>query len=198
MIKIKLLQIILILLCINCFAQEEKIYKESEIGLDLNVNTSGGGIGLFYHKEFLLNYFWGANLNIISIRDEGELTVYDPRFGYIKINDPNDLFLIPVYLDIRRRLFSESIEDNFRPFITIGAGSVQGFNFVKERIGRKNEYSLSAIVRAGVGIDMEFASNFLLSISFKYEFIKFPKKIAGKNDYSGLILSMGFAKRIIK
>lgn len=69
-----------------------------------------------------------AEFSLGAGKDERELKFF--RFGSSYIpNKANYLLMMPVQAGVSRRLFRESIEDNFRPYVQLTAGPTLGWEY---------------------------------------------------------------------
>lgn len=70
-----------------------------------------------------------AEASIGAGRDEREQSFGGGLGERITPFKRNYLVLVPIELGVERRLFRESVEDNFRPFVHVGAGPTLGFQW---------------------------------------------------------------------
>ena len=210
--KFVLVFVLLLFLFNQAFTQQ---YQEippqhfNEYGLGITLAMSGFGLGGFYRVAFPNFFHVGASLDFYMMNDENEFTYYN-LVGYpVKVNDFNRLFIIPLAVELKRRLFYNDIEEGFRPYI-VGLGGVTfGMNFPRdndiefstlppeeqERLPRDDEFRLSLNFGFGVGIDFTTNESFYLSVRPQYRFIYFPKTIAGKNNHSNFEIRVELGKR---
>jgi len=207
--------VILFLLPITLFAQYQEMPPThgDEFGAGFTVAMSGFGLGGYY-RFALPNFFSvGADADFYIMRDEKEYSFYDPYFGYpIQLNKFNRLFIIPVNLELKRRFFSESIEDNFRPYLIGLAGFTFGMNFPKtdtyqyynlspeelEKLPQNNEYRFTLNFAIGVGVDFSTNDNYYFSVRPQFRFMYFPESIATKKNHSAFEIRFELGKRKIK
>lgn len=174
---------------------------QNEYGVGVTMAMSGFGLGGYYRVA--LPHYWhlGGELDFYMMRDNKEFEIYDPYFGYYyQINNVNRLFFIPFSVDLKKRLFVNDIEDDFRPYVIGGAGGVVGLNFprksqVEGDYPKKNEYEVTANIYLGIGVDIKTRDNFYFSIRPQYRFLFFPNSIAGARDHSGFEIRLEIGKR---
>jgi hypothetical protein len=96
--------------------------RNNAAGIDLLFSSSGWGLGGFYHRELGGNVTAFAHLGISGSRNSDEFE--NVWLGPIPVvgNKVNRLFMFPVSVGIQYRLFSESLQENFRPFLSAGGG----------------------------------------------------------------------------
>lgn len=181
-----------------------------EYGAGITLAMSGFGLGAFYRFSLPAYLHAGASLDFYMMRDENEFTYYDywgiPR----QLNKFNRLFLVPFSAEIKRRLFQDSIEDDFRPYLVALGGLTFGMNFPQEnpqyiflppeqqaRIPQKNEYRLSMNLGVGLGIDITTNESYFFSVRPQYRFIYFPQDIAGKSNHSTFEIRLEIGKRMV-
>jgi hypothetical protein len=200
----------LLILSANSFSQYENLPPQhlNEYGLGITLAMSGFGLGGVY-RVALPNYFHaGVGLDFFVMNDENEFTYYS-YYGPVKVNDFNRLFIIPMSVEVKRRLFYNDIEEGFRPYIVGLGGITIGLNFPQEdniefstlppeeqeRLPTDDEYRLSFNLGFGFGIDFTTSESFFLSVRPQYRFIYFPKAIAGKTNHSNFEIRVEFGKR---
>jgi hypothetical protein len=190
---------LLLMLCIfssSIFAQDgmmletDPIHK-NERGFTISLATSGIGLGGVYRFALPLYSHIGFSLEFFIMRDDNEFELYDPYFNrFVKVNDINRLFLIPINVELKKRLFVNSIENNFRPHLLLQAGTVYGMNFPNEAfvdgntIKPDNEYQFAPSFLAGLGVDFTTRESYFATLRAQYRYTYFPETIAGKNDHS--------------
>lgn len=133
---------------------------------------------------------FGASLEFLILRDDKEIEVIDIFGNPVKVNDVNQLFMIPFNLELKKRLFANDIENNFRPHIMAGAGAIYAMNFPRDiivndaRIKPDSEYGWSYDIVFGAGADISTKKDVYFSIRPQYRYTYFPDTIAGKNNHS--------------
>jgi hypothetical protein len=211
---LKLFLLIFLLIPALVIAQYEESVPlhGNEYGAGITLAMAGFGLGGFYRFSLPSYFHVGVNLDFYMMRDENEFTYYD-YWGYPRqINKFNRLFIIPLSVEVKRRFFYNSIEDDFRPYFIGLGGLTFGMNFPNDndyefsllppeeqaRLPREDEYQLSFNVAFGIGIDVTTNQNFFLSIRPQYRFIYFAQSIAGKTNHSNFEIRLELGKRLIK
>lgn len=189
----------LLMLCIFCgqsVAQDYEIIEtvpvhKNERGFTISLATSGIGLGGVYRFALPLYTHIGFTLEFFIVRDDNEFELYDPYFNqFIKVNDVNRMFSIPVSIELKKRLFVNSIENNFRPHLLLQAGGVFGMNFPNEAfvngnvIKPDNEYEFAPDLVGGFGVDFTTKENYFATLRVQYRYAYFQNSIAGKKDHS--------------
>lgn len=92
-------------------------------GLDVLVSNDGFGLGTFYRREFSEDLFGFVTLSVSEAKDDREVEQYSPYTFQTYIPGKLQRFMvIPLMFGLQKRLFSEEITDNFRPFVNAGVG----------------------------------------------------------------------------
>ena len=182
------------------FAQDEMLESspvhKRERAISFSLATSGFGIGGVYRWTLPSYMHAGINMEFFIVRDDDEIEFIDPFTGIpYKINDANRLFLIPVNFELKKRLFTNDIEDDFRPHIMLSAGTEFGMNFPKPqevfdnngartRVQPDNEFQLTWNILFGFGVDFTTKKNTFATLRPQYRITFFPDEIAGKKNHS--------------
>ncbi len=175
-------------------------------GFSVVIAMDGFGFGAAYRKALPAYFSAGANADLFIVRGERELSVYDPYYGgYITINKESQLFFLPINLELKRNLFTESIEENFQPHIFAQAGAIVGINFPEKQFYEQRglpvppkEYKVSYNLVIGIGADIVSSQSTYLTIRPQFRYVYFPQAIAGQKDHSAFEISLEFGKHIRK
>lgn len=101
---------------------QERDAKEikNAFGADILFSGSGWGFGAFYHRKVFENATVFANFGLSGRRNSDEFE--DAWLGPIPVvsTKVNRLFMIPMTAGIQYRLFAESLQESFRPFVAAG------------------------------------------------------------------------------
>ncbi|MFZ0389234.1 MAG: hypothetical protein WAN36_02160 [Calditrichia bacterium] len=188
--------LILLLTPLLLFGQDDYSYQnQDEYGMGLSIAMSGFGIGGYYRFAMPNDFFVGASLDFYLMRDEKQVTYYDPYYGIpIERNKVNRLYVIPFTVELKRRLFAESIEDSFRPYLIGAAGATFGMNFPKIA-GLDDEYRTTFNLEIGFGVDFTRDNDFYVSVRPQYRIIYFPEEIASKKNHSSFEIRIELGKR---
>lgn len=180
-------------------------HHSDEYGAGITVAMSGFGLGGYYRFALPNFFFVGANLDLYMMRDEKQLDYYDPYWQvYVERNKQNRLFVIPLAVELKKRLFQDNIEENFRPYIIGMGGLTFGMNFPKDyyrngqKISRDNEYQTTFNFAIGAGIDFTTRDAYYLSIRPQYRINYFPTQIAGKKNHSNFEIRLEIGKRVFE
>ncbi|MCK5453966.1 MAG: hypothetical protein KAJ16_06375 [Calditrichia bacterium] len=181
----------------------------NEYGAGITLAMSGFGLGGYYRKALPEFFHVGASLDFFMMRDENEFTYYDYYGMPRQFNKFNRLFIIPLSVELKRRLFPNAIEDSFRPYVIGLGGLTFGMNFPREnelersqlppedqeRLPTDDEYRLSFNVGFGVGIDFTSSETYYVSIRPQFRLIYFPEPIAGNSNHSTFEIRLELGKR---
>ena len=98
-------------------------------GFHILLTNNGFGLGAYYQRELSARLSFLAEASLGAGKDDRELKFLS-RFGSGFIpNKRNYFMMMPIHLGIQRRLFSENIEDNFRPYLHVSGGPVFGWEY---------------------------------------------------------------------
>jgi hypothetical protein len=207
--------IIILVLCtvltLPGLAQYEEVPPQhlNEYGAGITLAMSGFGLGGYYRKALPDFFHVGASIDFFMMRDENEFTYYD-SFGVPRqFNKFNRLFIIPLSVEIKRRLFQNSIEESFRPHVIALGGVTVGMNFPREneversqlppeeqeRLPQNDEYRVSFNIGLGLGIDFTSNESYYVSIRPQFRLIYFPEPIAGDSNHSTFEIRLELGKR---
>lgn len=90
-------------------------------GFDLLFSGSGWGAGVFYTRALADNLSGFANIVITPRRNSDEVeNVWYNGFIPIVANKINRLFMFPVSAGLQYRLFSDGLQETFRPYVSVG------------------------------------------------------------------------------
>ena len=98
-------------------------------GLAIALTNSGFGFGGYYVHAVGRNTSLIAEMQIGPGKDEREVKFFG-YFGNSYIPDKANYFLmLPIQVGLQHRLFAETIEENFRPFVQAMAGPTFGWQY---------------------------------------------------------------------
>lgn len=193
-------------------------------GLSLLQAKNGSGIGGYFEWSLNVSNRIAATLNFLIVRGENDYPIYDPYYdpyGYYAVerSDKTRLQLLSITPGYKRVLFVDKLDNNFRPFLMVGAGPVLAIDppnipDLSERI-KQIRFYYSGILSVGGGIDFVYGAGTIVSLFFGYELVRFPYKIdlpdylelleeeeldasqfyTGRRDFSGLILKISFGRK---
>lgn len=107
----------------------EKNPYGSGIGAQVLLTNNGFGLGGYWQTALTAGASFTAELNLGAGKDEREVSFFD-RFGRKDIPDKaNYLLLVPAQIGLQQRLFQETIEENFRPFLQLTTGPTLGWEY---------------------------------------------------------------------
>lgn len=179
-------------------------------GADILISDSGFGVGFFYHSFLTSSTLLTSSLYISGARNSDEFDEFNWSTGTWQVrNKVNRLFKFPLMFGLQQFVFEKALDDNLKPFITIGGGPT----FILE-----NPYTYDRVpngeimgwfesfnhgrwhTRLGgyIGIGAYFGriTNSLLGVNIKYYYVPFGGKglesVAGLpiNNFGGIFLSL--------
>jgi len=100
----------------------------SGLGFQILLTNSGFGLGAYYHRALFPGTSFMSEASLGAGKDERELKFF--RFGSSFIpNKANYLLMLPIQAGVIHRLFMNSIEDNFRPYVQMTVGPTLGWEY---------------------------------------------------------------------
>ena len=176
-------------------------------GLDLLISGGGFGLGGFYRHQYSSDLYGTFSLAISDAKDDKEVEQMDYWTGQTYVPGKiNRFLLIPIYVGIQYRLFSDDIMDNFRPYVNAGIGPTIVFAspYDKEFFSSLGYGQAHYTAGGYVGIGAFFGSERknLSGINLRYYFIPFssgiPSVVDGagqlnkKSDFGGFFITLNF------
>lgn len=100
----------------------------SGLGFQILLTNSGFGLGGYYFRAINDGTSFMTDISLGAGKDERELKFF--RFGSSFIpNKANYLLMMPMQAGLIHRLFRNSIEENFRPYVQVTAGPTLGWEY---------------------------------------------------------------------
>jgi len=191
----KLTLLIILAIPLIAFGQFEEYLQEDpepsterQWGGAFSVIESGSGFGLFYATPLKNFYHIGATLNVFLLRDSKQFEYY-----YYTFNKKNNVYLFDLMLTAKKRLFAHEIDDQFRPFVAVGAGPVYGMNFPEDKT-LKDQYEWALSAAAATGVDVVVDGGYLFGLRLQYRFMKFPNRLGERTNHSMFDVRIEFGK----
>jgi hypothetical protein len=150
-------------------------FPPHQIGFNLIFTESGFGTGFFYEKNFTRLTRGYVNITISELKSDREFERYDYWGQPYVIGKVNRVLSLPAIFGLSHRLFADVLTDNFRPYITGGAGpdmivtTPYNDDFFHSFKFAKAHTSVASFV--GIGTNIGISSSKLLGIEMRYEFI---------------------------
>lgn len=92
------------------------------------LTNNGFGLGGYFRREINAATSFLVEANLGSGKDDRELKFYQFGSGIVP-NKRNYFLMAPIHLGAQHRLFSEHIEDNFRPYLHVALGPTFGWEY---------------------------------------------------------------------
>jgi hypothetical protein len=189
----------------------EKIRKPkmSDFYIDLSATGTGAGFKIHYqtnNPDLQLN----LGVQIGGVRGENE-------YAYINYNSPGGYFqkggrkfftlISPVSFGIKKRLWRESIESDFRPFMVGEIGPVFGVAFPTGKRDPEDPYSpdipfgesldrgkgqVTAGGFLGFGVDLGNPGERIYGLTLGFHFYNFLETLGESKSYNGFELRINF------
>ncbi|MGH1365172.1 MAG: hypothetical protein ACRBF0_16550 [Calditrichia bacterium] len=168
---------------------------KNEGGFSISLASNGIGIGGFYRIAMPNFFYTGVNLEFFVLRDDKETDIaFNTAFGpqVAKFNDINRFFTVPLNVELKKRIFTSSIENNFRPHLLGQTGVVFGMNFPNTvlvegvEVRPDNQYEISYNLVGGIGVDFATRENYFATVRLQYRYVLFNQEIASKENHSAI------------
>jgi hypothetical protein len=161
------------------FAPEKpaEVFPPNIWGMDLMFGEGGFGVGTFYRRSFSQTTTGFIDLSFSETKDEREVDYVDIFGNTYTPNKVNRSFQLPVNFGLQYRIFSESITENFRPYICLAAGPTfiitdpndhEFFNAIRYS---KLHYGAGGYVGMGANIGVSKTSLVGLKIYYYYSHV---------------------------
>jgi hypothetical protein len=151
-----------------------EVFPDNTWGVDVIFGEGGFGLGTFYRKSLTQNITGFIDFSISETKDDREITYVD-YYGYQYTPDKvNRAFFFPINLGIQYRLFSESLTENLRPYITFGVGPAIILStpyeqeFFKAFGDAKAHFAIGGYVGMGTNIGVSKSSLIGLNVRYYY------------------------------
>lgn len=169
---------------------------------DLHFSEGGLGIGLTYNKEINPTTSVFADLMFSESKDAQEFEYVDYWGNVYVVGKKNRVFIMPLNLGVRFRLFKESIVDNFRPFVQVAIGPAMAittpykYEFFTSFKYAQAKYTLGGSI--GLGAYFGYDRKSPIGFTIKYQFIHFfnngIENLEGftRKDLGGIFITLNF------
>lgn len=179
---------------------QEKLY--TNMYFDLHFSEGGLGIGLTYNKEITPTTSIFADLMFSESKDAQEFEYVDYWGNVFVVGKKNRVFILPLNLGLRYRLFKDDIVDNFRPFVQISFGPTMvvttpyKYEFFTSFKYARAKYTLGGSI--GLGAHFGYDRKNPMGVTLKYQFVRFfnegIENLEGltRKDLSGIFITLNF------
>jgi hypothetical protein len=151
-----------------------EVFPNNSFGADIMFGEGGFGLGTFYKKSFSQNITGFVDFSISETKDDREVTYIDYFGNSFTPDKVNRAFLFPLNFGIQYRLFSESLTENLRPYISIGIGpsiiltTPYDQEFFKAFGSAKAHYAAGGYLGLGANIGMNKKNLIALNVRYYY------------------------------
>ncbi|MBI1807672.1 MAG: hypothetical protein HYR76_11535 [Ignavibacteria bacterium] len=182
--------------------QTQTTIPRNSWGIDLLVSTNGFGMGTFYRHEYTENLSGYLDFSISEAKDDDEKEFIDYFGNTFTPGKINRFLVLPLYVGVQQRLFSDEIVDNFRPYVNAAVGPTMIFVFPYQEeyfsaLGKgRPKYTVGGYIGLGAYFGSERSS--LLGMNIRYYFIPFPggleslENVPPKKQFGGFYITLNF------
>lgn len=149
-----------------------EVFPGNMLGADIIFGEGGFGLGTFYKKSFSRNITGFVDFSISETKDDREVTYIDYYGNSFTPDKVNRAFLFPLNFGIQYRIFSESLTENLRPYLSFGIGPsiILTTPYEKEFFSAfgdaKVHYAAGGYI--GLGADMGVSKKNLIALNVRY------------------------------
>lgn len=149
-----------------------EIFPNNSWGIDVMFGDGGFGLGTFYRRALAQNLTGFVDFSISEVKDSREVSYIDIYGNTFSPNKVNRSFLLPLNMGVQYRMFSESLTDNLRPYISFGIGPsmVVSTPYDQEYFSAfkyaQAHYAAGAYI--GFGANMGVNKNNLIGLNVRY------------------------------
>ncbi|MFC1477525.1 hypothetical protein ACFL6L_03555 [candidate division KSB1 bacterium] len=175
----------------------EKVKAPRMADFFVNLSSTGTGIGLKVHYQTAdRDTRISLGVQLSGIRGEDDYTYFDYYTYTYRKKSSFFTLVMPVTAAVKRRIWRESIEDNFRPFLIAEAGPAYGisfptrYKFSKNFNKGKGQVTLGAFL--GFGVDFGSQAERTYGVTLGYSIMPFAEKLGEKKKYKGFVIRFNF------
>lgn len=99
-----------------------EIFPPNSWGMDLMFGEGGFGLGTFYRRSLSQTMTGFIDISVSETKDAREVDYVDIFGNTYTPNKVNRSFQLPLNFGLQYRMFTESLTDNFRPYVSVGIG----------------------------------------------------------------------------
>ena len=103
-------------------ARPQEIFPNNAWGVDVMFCEGGFGLGTFLRKSLATDLTGFIDFSISETKDEREVSYIDYFGNTFTPDKVNRSFQLPINFGVQYRMFSESLTENLRPYLTAGVG----------------------------------------------------------------------------
>jgi len=186
--------------------QMQTLQLKSYWGIDLLLSTNGFGMGTFYRHEYADDFAGYIDFSISEGKDDNEIEYIDPyTYQPYVPNKINRFLLMPLFFGVQKRLFTDDIVDNFRPYVNaaVGPTMIYVFPYNQEYISALGSGSPRYTVGGYAGFGAFFGSerSNLFGINIRYYYVPYASGVESmasgpnttlKTQFGGLYITFNF------
>ena len=149
-----------------------EIFPNNAWGMDIMFTEGGFGLGTFLRKSLANDLTGFVDFSISETKDEREVTYIDYYGNSFTPDKVNRSFQLPINFGLQYRLFSESLTENLRPYLTLGVGPTiiittpYNLDFFKAFGYAQTKYAVGGYV--GFGANMGTSKSNLIGLNVRY------------------------------
>ena len=150
----------------------QEIFPNNTWGMDIMFGEGGFGLGTFYRRTIATDLTGFVDFSISETKDDKEVDYIDYFGNSFTPNKVYRAYMMPINFGLQYRMFSESLTENLRPYLTFGVGPTiivttpydkEFFNAFKFA---QAKYAIGGYV--GIGANMGTSKSSLIGLNVRY------------------------------
>ena len=154
-----------------------EIFPNNTWGVDIMFGEGGFGLGTFFRRSLATDLTGFIDFSISETKDDREVQYIDYFGNTFTPDKVNRAFQMPINLGLQYRLFSESLTENLRPYLTFGAGPniIITTPYDKEFFNAfgyaQTKYAIGGYVGFGANMGMSKSNLVGLNVRYYYTYV---------------------------
>ena len=154
-----------------------EIFPNNTWGVDIMFGEGGFGLGTFYRRSLATDLTGFIDFSISETKDEREVQYIDYFGNTFTPDKVNRSFQLPINFGLQYRLFSESLTENLRPYLTFGVGPTLIITtpYNKEFFNAfgyaQTKYAIGGYIGFGANMGMSKSNLVGLNVRYYYTYV---------------------------
>jgi hypothetical protein len=152
-------------------------FPSNSCGVNLLFSDGGFGIGTFLTKSYSQKVSGFIDFSFSESKNDREFEYFDYFGRSIVVGKKNRVFLLPLNIGIRYRVFEKDLTENLRPYFIVGLGPTLSVStpYQEEFFSsfKYASYQFAAGGYIGFGADFGLSKKNLVGLNMRYYYMKF-------------------------
>lgn len=166
-------------------------------GFNMQISSTGFIIGGLYSIKPADFTFVTGSFDLFVVRGKDEQQAVNPYTYTIETINSESILMLPLQLSVKRRIFSESISNTLRPFVSFSAGLVKGWyldgDISKVKLDSVTGFDLKTSQYAptgaiAFGADLGKPGQSAYGLALKYQFLRFEHHLGLRKRFDNFQL----------